>query len=180
MGSEMCIRDRSDGFLWTTTPFCCCNARSSSSNSSRTSCCNTRCRCCCNTRCCNTFYRAKITPAVQAVIFWRRLPTLQQQQSSPACDSTCLTLPIGLWSTVAAAVIIPGSTSTHMKVNVAATFGQKIFPCLGLLHEVAPAVPSAGRTRAKTSCCLRRRDGKDRRLYTHNGNNALIRPLRKA
>ena len=28
----------------------------------------------------------------------------------------------------AAAVLIPGSTSAHMKVNVAATFGQKISP----------------------------------------------------
>ena len=27
-----------------------------------------------------------------------------------------------------AAVLIPGSTSTHMKVNVAATFGQKMSP----------------------------------------------------
>ena len=33
--------------------------------------------CCCNTRRCNTRYRANITP-VQAAIFWRRLPTLQQ------------------------------------------------------------------------------------------------------
>ena len=37
--------------------------------------------CCCNTRRCNTRYRANITP-VQAVIFWPRLATLQQQQSS--------------------------------------------------------------------------------------------------
>ena len=65
----------------------------------------------------------------------------------------------------AATVLIPGSTSTHMKVNVAASFGQEMFPCLGLLDEVAPAVPSEGRTRAITSsCCLRRRDGKECRL----------------
>ena len=38
-------------------------------------------RCCCNSRCCSTLYRANITP-VQVVIFWRRLPTLQQQRSS--------------------------------------------------------------------------------------------------
>ena len=43
-----------------------------------------------------------------------------------------------------AAAVTPGSTSTHMTVNVAATFGQKMSPCLGLLYEVAPAVPSAG------------------------------------
>ena len=65
---------RSDGFLWTTTFSCCCNARSSSSNSSNTS-------CCCNIHAAATLYRAKITPA-QAVICWRRVPTLQQQQSS--------------------------------------------------------------------------------------------------
>ena len=55
---------RADRFLWTTISSCCCKARSG-----RSAC------------CCNTLYPAKIT-AVQAVIFWRRLPTLQQQQSS--------------------------------------------------------------------------------------------------
>ena len=74
---------RSDGFLRTITSSCCCNVRSSSSSNNSSTCCsNTGCRC--NTRCCNTLYRAKITP-VQAVIFSRRLPTLQQHQqhSSP-------------------------------------------------------------------------------------------------
>ena len=69
---------RSDGFLWTTTSSCCCKARSSS-NSSSTWCCNTRW--CYNTRCYNTLYRSKITP-VHAVIFWRPLSALRQQQSS--------------------------------------------------------------------------------------------------
>ena len=93
---------RSDGFMWATTSSCCCNARGgSSSNSSSTCRCTTRC--CCNTRCCNTLYRAKITP-VQAVTLWWRLPTLQQQQSSSPVRHT------------------------HMKVNVAATFGQKMSP----------------------------------------------------
>ena len=78
---------RPDGFLWATTSSCCCNARSSSSSSSSSTC------------CCNILYRAKITP-VQAVIFWRRLPTLQQQQSSSPVRHT------------------------HMKVNLAAAFGQ--------------------------------------------------------
>ena len=32
----------------------------------------------------------------------------------------------------AATVLIPGSTSTHMKVNVAASFGQEMF--LSLIH----------------------------------------------
>ena len=87
-------------------------------------------------------------------------------------------LAAGSHATVAAP-LIPGSTSTHMEVNVAATFGQKM-SSVGLLHEVAPAVPSAGRTRARTSCCLRRRDGRECRLYTHNGAKALIRHLHKA
>ena len=78
----------------------------------------------------------------------------------------------------AAAVLIPGSTSTHMKLRC--NFWSEDVPCLGLLHEVAPAVPSAGRTKARTSCCLRRRDGKSCRLYTHNGTKALIRHLHKA
>ena len=34
-----------------------------------------------------------------------------------------------------AEVHIPGSTTTYTKVNVAATFGQKAAPSLGLLHE---------------------------------------------
>ena len=33
---------------------------------------------------------------------------------------------------------------------------------------------------ARTPCCLRRRDGKECRLYTHNGTEALIRHLHKA
>ena len=45
----------------------------------------------------------------------------------------------------AAAVLIPGSTSTHVKHRC--NFRSEDVPCLGLLHEVAPAVPSAGRTR---------------------------------
>ena len=80
----------------------------------------------------------------------------------------------------AAAVLIPVSTSTHMKVNVAANFQSEDVPYLGLLPEVAPVVPSAGRTRARTSCCLRRRYGKECRMYTHNGAKALIRDLHKA
>ena len=54
---------------------------------------------------------------------WRRLPTL----------------------TGAAAVLIPGSTSTH-EGERRCNFRSEDVPCLGLLHEVAPAVPSAGRT----------------------------------
>ena len=78
----------------------------------------------------------------------------------------------------AAAFLIPGSTSTHIKRRC--NFRSEDVPCLGLLHEDVPAVPSAGRTRARTSCCLRRRDGKECRLYAHDGTKALIRHLHKA
>ena len=70
----------------------------------------------------------------------------------------------------AAAVLLPGSTSTHMKRRC--NFRSEDIPCLGLLDEFAPTVPSAGRTRARTSRYLRRRDGKECRLYTHNGTKA--------
>ena len=88
---------RSDGFLWTTTSSCRCNARSSSSSS--TCCCNTRC-------CCNTH------------------PLLSKDNASTSRDN----LAAASHATAAAAVLIPGSTSTHMKVNVAATFCQKMSP----------------------------------------------------
>ena len=78
----------------------------------------------------------------------------------------------------AAAVLLPGSTSTHRKHRCDSQ--SEDVPCRGLLHEIAPAVTSAGRTRAKTSCCLRRQDDKERRLYTHNGAKASIRYLHKA
>ena len=38
----------------------------------------------------------------------------------------------------AAAVLIPGSTSTHMKVNVAATFGQKMSPVWAYFTKLHP------------------------------------------
>ena len=98
------INDRSDGFMWATTSSCCCNACiSSGSNNNSSSTCRCNTRCCCNTCCCNALYRAKIT-RIQAVIL------------AAASD------------VVTAAVVIPGSTSTHMKVNVAVTFGQKMAP----------------------------------------------------
>ena len=79
----------------------------------------------------------------------------------------------------AAAVLIPGSTSKHMKRRCNSR--SEDAPCLGLRDAVEPAVPSAGRTRARTSCRLCRRDGKECRLYTHNGGTkALIRHLHKA
>ena len=49
------------------------------------------------------------------------------------------------------AVFIPGSTTTHTKVNVAAAFGQKMSPAWAYFTKFSPAVPTAGRTRARTS-----------------------------
>ena len=76
------------------------------------------------------------------------------------------------------------SSSPHLQLDIdthepRCNIRSEYVPCLGLLHDVAPAVPSAGRTRARTPCCLRRRDGKECRLYTHNGTKALIRHLHK-
>ena len=140
---------RSDGFMWATTSLCCCNACSSSSGNCSSTCrCNTRC--CCNIRCGSTLYRAKITP-VKAVIFWRRLPTLQQHHSPhPRFD-----------------------IDTH-EGERRCNFPSEDVPCVGLLHQVARAVPSAGRIRARASCCLRRRDCKEYRLFIHNGTKAMI------
>ena len=56
-----------------------------------------------STCCCNTLYRAKITPV-----------------------STCSDILAAASPAIAPAFLIPGSTSTHIKVNVAATFGQKM------------------------------------------------------
>ena len=103
---------------------------------------------------------------------------LQHPLSSKNNASTSSDILAAASHATAAAVLIPGSTSTHMKRRC--NIRSDDVPCLGLLHEVAPAVSSAGRTRARTSCCLRRRDGKECRLYTHNGTKALIRHLHKA
>ena len=133
---------RSDGFLWTTTSSCRCNARSSSSSST----------CCCNTRCCSNTLKDNVSTSSDYL--------------AAASHAT------------AAAVLFPGSTLTHMKLRCNSQ--SEDVPCLGLLHEIAPAVPSAGRIRARTSCCVRRRDGKECRLYTHNGTKASIRHMHKA
>ena len=116
-------------------------------------CCNTGC--CCSTRCCNAPLSSKDDASTSSNIL--------AAASHP---------------TAAAAVLIPGSTSIHMKPRC--NFPSEDVPCLVLLHEIAPAVPSAGRTGARTSCCLRRRNGKECRLYTHNGTKASIRHLHKA
>ena len=97
---------------------------------------------------------------------YTRVTLLEHPLSSKDDASTSSDILAAASQATAAAVLIPGSTSTHMKRRC--NFRSEDVPCLGLLHEVAPAVPSAGRTRARTSCCLRRRDGKECRLCTHN------------
>ena len=62
-----------------------------------------------------------------------------QQHPLPIKDnaSTCSDILAAAFRATAAAVLIPGSTLTHMKVNVAATFGQKMSPvwaCFTKLH----------------------------------------------
>ena len=51
-------------------------------------------------------------------------------------------------------------------------------PSVAAGTRAAPTPGAAARER--TSCCLRRRDGKKCRLYTHNGTKALLRHLHKA
>ena len=146
---------RSDGFLWTTTSSCCCEARSSSSNSS------------------STYVLLQHPVLLQYTL-------LQHPLSSKDNTSTSSDILAAASQAKAAAVLIPGSTSTHMKVDVAANFGLKMSPVYTYFTKLHSAVPSAGRTRARTSRCLRRRDGKECRLYTHNGTKALIRHLHQA
>ena len=81
---------------------------------------------------------------------------MQQPLSSKDTASTSGDILSAASHATAAAVLIPGSTSTHMKRRC---IRSEVVPCLGLLREVAPAVPSA--TRARTSCCLHRRDGNE-------------------
>ena len=88
---------------------------------------------------------------------------------------------------LAAASHATSSISPHPRFDIdthegerRCNFRSEDVTCLGLLHEVAPAVPSAERTRARTSCCPRRRDGKECRMCTYNGTKAFIRHLHKA
>ena len=80
---------RSDCFLWTTTSSCCCNARSSSSNSSST-----------------------YMPLQHPVLLHYTLP--QHPLSSKDNASTSSDILAAASHATAAAVLIPGSTSTHM------------------------------------------------------------------
>ena len=94
---------RSDGFLWTTTSSCCCEARSSSSNSS------------------STYVLLQHPVLLQYTL-------LQHPLSSKDNTSTSSDILAAASQAKAAAVPIPGSTSTHMKVDVAANFGLKMSP----------------------------------------------------
>ena len=86
--------------------------------------------------------RAAATPSAAAI---HRVTLLQHPLSSKYNASTSSDILAAASQATAAAVLIPGSTSTHMKRRC--NFRSEDVPCLGLLHEVAPAVPSAGRTR---------------------------------
>ena len=145
---------QSHGFLWTTTSSCCFNARSSSSNSSSTCCRNTRC--CCNTRCCNTLYPANKCKTVKAVILWRRVPTY-------SCSSPH-----------------PGLDIDNIEGKRRCNFVSDSVLRLGLFHEVVASVSSTGRTRARTSYCLRRRNGKGCHRYTHNGDEDSVKHFHTA
>ena len=138
--------------------------------------------------------RAAATPAAAAAIAAARaaatpVPVLLQHRvllqytllqhplSSKDNASTSSGILAAACHPTAAAVLIPCSTSIHMKPRC--NVRSEDAPRLVLLHEIAPAVPSAGRTRARTSLCVRHRDGKECRLYTHDVTEALIRHLYK-
>ena len=108
---------RSDGFLWTTTSLCCCYARSSSNSTS-------------------TYVLLLHPVLLQYTLLQYTL--LQHPLSSKDNASTRIDILVPASHATAAAVLIPVSTSTHMKVNVAATFGQKMSPVWAYftrLHE---------------------------------------------
>ena len=96
----------------------------------------------------------------------------------------------------AARVLIPGSTSTHMKVNVGASFGQKISPIWAYFTKLhrrfrrrdepgqerhAACVDETARIHSSyhkdESFGRAHKDGKECHLDTHNGTKALIRHL---
>ena len=96
------------------------------------------------TRCCNTCYRLLSEESEDsAVIYWRGLPMLH----------------------TAAAALIPGSTTIHTKVNVAATFRQEVSPVWACLPKLSPAAASGPNQGKNVKCCLRRGDGKECPMY---------------
>ena len=102
--------------MWTTTPSWCCNARSSSDNNSST----------------------YVHVLLQHPVLQQYTLLLQNPLSSKDNAGTSSNILAAASHATAAAVLIPVSTSTHMKVNVAATFGQKMSPVWAYftrLHE---------------------------------------------
>ena len=75
-----------------------------------------------------------------------------------------------------AAVHIPGSTTTHTKVNVAATFGQEMSPVWANFTDVLTGGSVRDEPGKTVKCCLRRGCGKECPPYTHNGAPRLLRP----
>ena len=69
--------------------------------------------------------RAAATPGA-AAIHAATTPSIEARKYNASTSSDILAA--ACYATAAAAVLIPGSISTHMKVNVAATFGQKMSP----------------------------------------------------
>ena len=115
---------QSDGFLVTTTSSCCSNARNSSKNSS-------------------SMYVLLQHPVLLLYTLLQHpvlllYTLLQHPLSNNDNASTSRNILAAVSHVTAAAVPIPGSASTHMKMNVAATFGQKISPvwaCFMKLHR---------------------------------------------
>ena len=65
------------------------------------------------------------------------------------------------------------------KVNVAASFGQKMPPVWPSFAKFSPAVPSRLNHGENVKCCLKRGEGMGCPLSTHNGTKILIRYLQK-
>ena len=118
--------------------------------------CNTRCGC--NTRCCNTFYRAKITPLQGVGFFWAA-----SHDTAPAD-------------------LISGSTLTYMKVNIAASFGDKMSPVWAYftrLHRPFRPREDSGQER-HAACVAKIAKSVVCTPITRNAIKALIRHLHKA
>ena len=65
-------------------------------------------------------------------------------------------------------------------MNVAATFGQTMSPAWAYFANLSPVVPpGSNRGTNNVKGCLRRGDGKECLLYSHNGTKALIMGLHK-
>ena len=144
---------------------CCCDSRSSSSSSSSSK----------QHLLLQHLPAAAVPAAVTKAAVRTPAIDLSSEESK---DNTTSGLSAGV-SHAAAAVLIPGSTTIHTKVNVAATFGQKMSPVWAYSTKFSPAVPSGPSRGKNAKCWLRRGDGQECPLYTQNGTKALIRHLHK-